>query len=209
MGLATTGHFLGADARRELTAAVRAIEARSSVEIVVAVHPRSAAYAHVDLAVGLAAAMAWLCVFLYHPEPFDFTFLPLEMLGAFAAGALLSWALPPLKRALLRDRTIAREVERAAKTAFVDLGVTACRDRTGLLVFSTTFERRVQVVADSGVPKLAALDGLEARLARALRAGDVKAFAATLASLADAFAEALPRRHDDVNELPDEPLEAA
>jgi uncharacterized membrane protein len=55
------------------------VERVTSAEIVVVLRRASGHYRQADLAAGAVAALAGLCVFLYYPEPFDFTFLPLEL----------------------------------------------------------------------------------------------------------------------------------
>ena len=80
--------------RDAVAAAVSSVEQRTSAEIVIAVRPTSGSYRHVDFAVGNGAALLALCLFLYHPRPFDFTLLPLELGASFAFGALLCASIP-------------------------------------------------------------------------------------------------------------------
>ncbi len=112
---------------------------------------RSGHYRQADLTAGGLAALAALCVFLYHPEPFDFTFLPLELLGLFALTALATARIPPLRRLLSAPRVRDENVHDAARALFVDRGVTRTTGRTGILVYLSALERRVEVVADIGV----------------------------------------------------------
>jgi putative membrane protein len=201
--------WFGETSKAAMKKTVEALESRSSVEVVVAVHPASASYRHAEWITGSLFALVWLAVFLYSPEPFDFTFLPLELLGAGAAGALLAWAVGPWKRALTRRRTMSREVERSAKAAFFDLGVSRTRGRTGVLVFLSVFERRAILVRDAGVPKLAEFGPAERELAGALEKSDLERATKILEGLGDALARALPRAAGDVNELADDVVEAA
>jgi putative membrane protein len=90
----------------------------------------------------------------------------------------------------------------------VALGVGRTRDRNGVLVFVSLFERRVGVVADVGIDPRAmgaawtdAVGALEASLAAG---ADTERFLAALAALGPPLAAAMPHRDDDVNELPDE-----
>jgi putative membrane protein len=189
--------------REDVRNVVREVERKTSAELVVAVAPHAASYRHVDFAVGLVCAFAVLCVFLYHPRPFDFTLLPVELGFAFLCGVLLSLAIPPLRRALVRRRTLDENAARAARAAFVALGVHKTLGRTGLLVHLASFERRVDVVADVNVPE-AAIASARERLDAAVKAGEPAAFLSALRELAAPLGEALPRAHDDENELADE-----
>jgi len=199
--------FFGAAAQTKVRVLVAELERASSAEVMVAVHPRSASYRDSEWLVGTVFAMLWLAVFLYHPQPFDFTFLPLELAVSFLAGVLLTRAVNPIKRALTSGRAALREVDRAAKTAFHDLGVSRTRGRTGVLVFVSMLEGRAQIVRDVGVPKLELFASLAPRLDRAVRRRDFAAFAALLAELGAALADALPRAAGDENELANELLE--
>jgi len=201
--------FFGPLAKARVQTLVSELEKASSVEVIVSVHPRSASYRDAEWLAGALFAAAWLAVFLYHPVSFDFTFLPLELAGAFLAGALLARAANPVKRLLTRRRAASREVDRAAKTAFHDLGVSRTRARTGVLVFVSMLEGRAQLVPDVGVPKLDEIAALGPRLNQAVRQRDLLKLASVLAELGPAFARVLPKAHDDRNELSDELQEGA
>ena len=79
------------EAKQRVAAAVTAIETKTSAEIVVMMRPDSGSYRQADLVAGAIAAFAYLCIFLYAPEPFDFTYFPLEQAActgrSFAAPA--------------------------------------------------------------------------------------------------------------------------
>lgn len=204
--------FFDADGKRLVTQAVKQAEAKTSAELVVVVRPASARYGHVDGLVGLSTAMAFLCVFLYAPTPFDFTYLPLELAGAFAFGVLCALGVPSLKRALVPRAEMTRAVRSAACETFVERGVHRTRGRSGVLVCVSSFERRVELVTDVGVKAATASrewDAACATLEAAVRRRDVQAFAAGLVSLGAALAGPLPRADDDENELPDAPQEVA
>ena len=204
--------FFDEDGKRVLTDAVKEAERQTSGEIVIVVRPASDAYRHVDLLVGLLLSAAALCVFLYHPDPFDFTYLPLELLAVFAVGFVSSLGIPPLKRALVPRGALARAARRGAREAFVDRGIHRTHRRTGVLVCVSTFERCVELVADVGIDPAAFDDAWSAvrrDLERAVRRADVPAFAAAIVALGRALAKPLPRHAGDENELPDAPLEVA
>jgi putative membrane protein len=195
--------------RARIKRAVAEIEEKTSAELVVAVHPASSGYPAASWLAGTVLAAAWLLVFLYHPEPFDFTYLPLEIAGWFLLGFFVARSIPTVKRVLVRKKTRALEVERASKVVFVDLGITKTRARSGLLVFVSLLEREVRILRDAGVPQLDAIASLSSRLADSVRRDDVEGFCSILAELGPALAEPLPRGADDENELPDAPEEAA
>jgi putative membrane protein len=199
--------FFDDAAKARIRTLVAEVERGSAAEIVVAVHPDSAPYREVEWLAGTAVATTWLLLFLYLPESFDFTFLPVELAICFMAGMLLVRMVGPLKRLLARSKTMEHEVDRTAKTLFHDLGITRTRGRTGILVFASMLEGRVVVLRDGGIPKIEAFDAIQSRLDAAARARDFAAFEAALATLGPELERALPRTHDDENELVDELVE--
>jgi putative membrane protein len=195
-------------AKEQVSDAIRAVEAQTSAEVVVAVRPKSGHYRHTDYLVGSVAAFGALGVLLFADQAFTVLYMPLDTAIAFALGAACSAFLSPVRR-LLTSRTLMRDnVRQAARAVFVDLGVTKTRDRNGILVYVSAFEQRVEVVADVGVDTAAlgagwtkTLDGLSKSMTGIPR---LDHFLDALRSLGPVLGERMPRRADDVNELPDE-----
>lgn len=75
----------------------------------------------------------------------------LFILLAGTAGGLIGAFVPPARRALIGPRTLTRTVHRNAMKAFVDEEVFNTRDRTGILLFISTFEHRIEVLGDVGI----------------------------------------------------------
>lgn len=193
-------------ARRRVGEAVGEAESRTAAEVVVVVRHASAPWREVDLAVGASASFVVLLVLLFYPVTFAVESMPLDVALAFAAGALLCAFVPPFKRALLPRKRVVAQVRARAREAFVDQGVSKTRGRTGILVYVSTFERRVDVVADVGVDARL-LEVQERALSESLQRGpDLDAFLAGIRAIGPALASALPRAEDDVNELPDAPV---
>lgn len=187
--------------------AVAEVEQRTSAEIVVALRRTSGHYRQADLTAGGLAALAALCVFLYHPEPFDFTFLPLEILGISGFVAAACAHLPPLRRLLTPRRVRDENVHDAARAFFVDRGVTHKTRRTGVLIYLSALEHRVEVVADIGVDEAALgprWKASHALLAAAFAEGSLDRFLEALRGLGPILGDELPHHAGDASELPDE-----
>ena len=199
--------FLTDPAKAALLEAVRAVEARSSAEVVVAVRERSGSYLHADLLAGIVAANLVLFYQLFSPWEFS---LPMIQVAPAAAGVVVGLATsitPWARRALTRRRERERMMRTAARATFVEKGVADTRARTGILVYVGVLERMAEIVADVGVTRAVPADrwaAATARVSEAARQGDAAAVAAAVASLTDVLAAALPRSADDVNELADE-----
>lgn len=56
-----------------------------------------------------------------------------------------------LKRLFISKRELDEEVEEAARISFFNEGLYQTRDKTGILLFISVFERRVWVLADKGI----------------------------------------------------------
>jgi len=127
---------------------------------------------------------------------------------AYALTVKLSshWGGP---RRLLTSATRRRDqVRRQASRVFTERRVSGTRERTGLLLYLSAFERLGVLVPDLGVEALlprAVLNDLEAGWAQAKGREDFEARVLQgLDTLVEPLAKALPRREDDENELSNE-----
>ncbi len=201
--------FLGSSGREALKVAVRAVEARSSAELVVTVRPQAGSYAAVDLVWALFAGLLALAVGLFSPVEFSTLALFLEPIFVGLIAWSLSRSLPFMRRLLVPRETRESRVREAAAALFHERRVHQTRGRTGILIHVALLERTCDVIADLGVSEAVDAerwDGAVEQLRASLPAGgDAVAFARVVETLGDLLEEALPRAADDVNELPDEP----
>ncbi|MBA3457928.1 MAG: hypothetical protein H0T42_32900, partial [Deltaproteobacteria bacterium] len=197
--------FLDDEAHAAFKETIEDIESASAVEVVVAMRRRSAGYLHANLIVGLVIAFAGLAAMLFASYPFGLVAILVDpfVVGA-VAGAVVE-LLPIVKRVLTPQQVRRRHVEHAARATFVDRGVHNTTDRSGLLVYISWLEQQVALVADSNLEKAFTAEALrqaESALTSAMARGGV-AVARELGKLETALAAAMPRRADDLNELPD------
>jgi putative membrane protein len=201
--------FTDQSARADVAAAIREVETVTSAEIVVAVRPRSGHYRHTDYLVGFAFSFGALLVFLFDSHEFALAFMPVDTLLAFVIGTILTANAPPLRRLLTSKKLMLANVRTSSRAAFVDLGIDRTSARTGILVYASMFEQRVEVVPDTGIDAAVlgpAFASAVASLDAAVRRGaSFPQFVVALRSLGPVLAKALPRLEGDVNELPDEP----
>jgi len=191
---------------------IETVEARTGVQVLVAVVPRSDSYAELPWkAFALGASLAGAAVVLANVW---LTALldTLIILGTAAVCALLAVFIPPFARLFLRDVRSHAEVKQYAESLFFRRELFRTRERTAVLVLVSRFERRIEILPDTGLagrvrdtdwhqvieamtPHLrdarafhALQDGIGA-VERVLRANGVRAAAATM------------------NELPNRPIE--
>jgi len=197
--------FLDDEARAAFKEAIEAIENASGVEIVIAIRRKSAGYFHANLIVGLVAAFAGLAVMLFSSASFGLVSI---LIDPFIAGALAAGAIeltPGIKRLLTPASVRRRHVDQAARATFVDRGVHNTLDRSGLLVYISWLEQQIALVADSALLRSATPEVIAAAQAEANGAmpGGGVAVARALVAYKDLLARAMPRRAEDLNELPD------
>lgn len=201
--------FFQPEAKRRIGDVVREVEAVTSAEVVVSVAPSSARYREAPLVVGALAALGMLLLVLFHPAEVRLVAIPVDVVLAFGAAAILTDKIDPLRRIVCGRRRMREETRRAARTLFVDRHLTRTRRRSAVFVYLSTFEKRVEVVADLGVEAAVpapdwqvAVDRLGLAIADRF---DLDAFVGALRSLGPLLSVALPRDEDDENELPDAP----
>jgi putative membrane protein len=198
-----------------IQAAVREAEERTSGEIVPHVVDRSDEYATAawkGAALGaLLGPMAALAIHRWS----DLWGVPLALwialpapLGA-AIGYLLADLLAPVKRWMVGEAVLDARARRRAAVAFVDQEVFNTRERTGILLFLSLFERRVVLLADAGIHQKVEegqWEAITSRLAAGIRQGRP---GPALLEAIRACGELLERhqverRTDDLDELPNE-----
>jgi putative membrane protein len=149
--------FLTEAERQRISEATRRAEALTSGEIVPMVvsashdYPLAALVGAVAFALPLALALTPFIaapLWLGHHEMW--IFLALFCLLALPAHALVKRS-PALKRWFLSADQVDEEVREAAVTAFFDEKLYRTRQENGILIFISVLERRVWVLADSGI----------------------------------------------------------
>ncbi len=151
--------FTEAD-RQRIREAVAQAEGRTSGEIVPYVVPQSSQYAvavwrgaSLGAIVALGVAMlvvqfyeGWGLPWLYASWGTAVLVLAAGTLGAFAAAYV-----PALKRVMAGTTLLDRRVHQRAMQAFVEEEVFSTRDRTGILLFISLLEHRIEVLGDAGI----------------------------------------------------------
>jgi putative membrane protein len=201
--------LFGDDAKKRVAAAIHHVEKQTSAEVVVMVRRTSGRYGHANVTAGSVAGITMLVFVLFHPKVVPLAAIPIDVVLAFAAATITTAYVDPLRRLFVGARVMNEAVLTAARAAFVERGISKTRGRTGILVYVSTFERRLEIVHDVGCDASTATDAW-ARATRglheAIASSDLGAFVEALRALGPALAADLPALEDDVNELPDEPV---
>lgn len=194
--------------KKRVEALVREVESKSSAELVVTVRPSSGSHRAADLVFASLLAFLGLAVYVYAPVEFTDDLTPPSIALLFFAGLGFSSRVPAVRRLFSPKKRRAELVRNAARAAFVDQGITCTRDRTGILIYVSTFERLAEVVVDIGILRRESAGEPLATIREIERVvcedKDLEAFEKAVRALGVWLAEALPPRIDDRNELADE-----
>jgi putative membrane protein len=208
----TTRLFTQGDLQR-ISAAIAAAESKTSGEVVPFVVDQSDDYDEADLRAVLTGGVIPLLLVVAARKltdmwiPFDPLEVTMMILLGMAAGWAASTFLPPVRRFFAGARLMERRVAQRAGEAFIAEEVFATRDRTGILLFLSVFERRVLVVGDSGISAHVRKEDWETvvrHVTDGLRTGKPAEGLIAGLSLCGTLLQqhGVTRKSDDTNELP-------
>jgi len=152
--------FLSEEEKKEIESCVKEVEKNTSGEIVPMVVSASYHYPMSNmigaLIFSLLISIGVTLVFSIRKSWGGATVLDLWLFPAVFAVSFLIFhelvkRIPWLKRIFITKTEIDEEVEEAAMTSFYRNGLNNTRDRTGVLIFISVFERRTFVLADEGI----------------------------------------------------------
>ena len=189
-----------------LTAAVRELEACSCAEVVIEIRKRSGSYAHAEARFAALFAFAGLLLLLFSPWPFAAGWVAVDVVLLYALGIWIAKRSDVVRRLMTTRRERAEQVRRTAAAVFHERGVANTIGETGVLVYLSQLERRIEILADRGilltVPALAWNQLLE--LARA-HAGTAETLVEVVRALTPLLEAHLPMREGDRDELSNAP----
>ena len=140
--------------------AVKEAEQRTSGEIVTYVVQRSASYAVAQWRIGASfALLAYIVVLIgsmaYSGWSLGWLFslggMGLAVLVSATLGLLIVKFVPGIERIFVGSQSMMEAVRDRSVRAFLEEEVFDTRERTGILIFISLFERRVEVVGDTGI----------------------------------------------------------
>jgi putative membrane protein len=196
-----------------VAAAVKQAEATTSGEIVPVVVIRShnypeAVWRGATLGALAGALLAGLAHLLGGFWGMSWLWIVLPAVAGGAAGLGAASLIPVLRRLLASPDEMDHQVRRRALQAFVEHEVFNTRERTGVLLLLSLYERRVVVLGDAGINAKVEQhewDGIARDLASGARAGKTAAALITAVGRCGELLQrrGVERRADDTDELPD------
>ncbi len=218
-------NLLTSDEKDRISRAVEEAEANTGGEIVTAIIPESDDYAFRELLFGITAGLLTFVIILLFISPFESlvdrlfwsdsaVLLPLSMtsLSLISGGIFyFLFQIPALDRFVVGRKAMAEAVRRRALRHFVESNAYDTIDRTGVLLFISVLERRVELIADKGINTKVTPDTWDRIVSSLIRGIKKKKTAeAVISAIKDIgtiLAEHVPPRADDSNELSDGPME--
>ena len=191
--------------RDRITAAIRAVEARTSGEIVCVLAEQSADSGALPILLAALVALVapWLLV--------AFTMLPVLAILSWQIVVFLALALllclPRVRVALIPRRARRATAFRVATEQFFTRSVSRKQDRSGILIFVSLAEHYARIIADDGidgrVPQSHWQAAVDALIAQAREGRVADGFVAAIETCGAVLAEHFPRTDGSPNELPD------
>jgi putative membrane protein len=189
-----------------ITTAVRKLEGGSCAEVVVEVRGRSGSYAHASARFAALAAFVALLVLLFSPWTFRAAWVAMDVAAAYAIALYAARRSDSVRQLMTTARERANVVRLGAAAAFYERGIANTEAETGVLLYLSLMERRMELLADRGV--LAAVPSREwnqiaahVRTRNATPATLIEA----LDSLGPLLAQRMPALAGDRDELCNEP----
>ncbi len=195
-----------AEQKERIEAAVKAAELTTSGEIVPMVVDSSYEYPRAELigsgtlalACGLVGSWAWGGESIWW-------FVPVFAL-AFILCFFVIRSCPWIKRKLIHPDEMVAETREKALVSFLEQGLHETRDKTGILILISLFERRVVVLADSGINAKVpehTWDEIVAMIVPGLKKGQpCDAICQAISRCGELLSDHFPRKEDDTDELP-------
>lgn len=194
---------------KQVAERVEKLESQSSVELVVVLSDESGHYREIEGHCGFAAVLTLLVFALYSPWEYPPELLMAGVVIAYLIGYALGLKISGLRRLFSSAARRRRQVESQARDAFMQKKVSHTRERTGLLLYLSEFERMARLIPDTGIEAKVPLAVFNTQQAKwddtaSTLAALEEAVLKGLDELAAILAEHLPRPEDDQDELPNE-----
>lgn len=217
--------LLSSEGAERISQLVEKAEAESGGEISVTIISESDDYAFRELLFALAFGILSYVLLVVFINPLGLLVnkllwnvssltLPLLMFTiSFTIGAIFYFLfqIPSLDRLVVGRKRMAEAVRRRALRQFVEAEIFNTVDRTGILLFISNLERRVELIADKGINSLVVPEtwnAIVAELADGMKKKQTEAALTTaIKAIGELISVHVPRRPDDKNELSNKPTE--
>jgi putative membrane protein len=148
------------DQKKRIEKAVQNLEAKTSGEMVPYIVPDSDNYVEgtlytiisfliIGVVMIMGASLVWLL-----PAGITIIEILIFLIVMMFLGFLMSFVFPSIRIQMVSNNTVDRRVMQRAETAFLQREIFNTGKRIGILLFISELERKVIILADSGINKL-------------------------------------------------------
>jgi putative membrane protein len=203
--MANAESFFTEHEKEQIRQAVIAQELKTAGEIVPMIVSASARYAEVELAGLILGLVCGILAEWQLSDPWSSYLIHLWPLIGATVG-FVACRIPTFKRHLIPAGMVADAVHLRCLAAFSAEGLHYTREHTGVLIFVSLFEHRVEILADRGINEKVSpgtWDELVRMLTAGLKSGTAcDAFCQAIERCGEILASHFPRLPDDQDELP-------
>jgi putative membrane protein len=134
-----------------ITDSIHELERCSCAEVVVEVRARSGSYAHADARFASLLAFVALLVLLFSPWPFQPIWVAIDVAIVWFLGIYSARRSDHVRRLMTSENERATQARVVAASVFHDRGVANTSAETGVLVYLSIMEGRLELLADRGI----------------------------------------------------------
>ena len=202
--------FFSEAEKQQIAATIGKVEQKTSGEVVAMVVESSDTYPEASLLAGLTIGglAALLVTDLFLADSLGY-FVPLLACGAIGVASLAK-ITPRLLRLFIPTSRLNTKVAERALCAFYEKKLHTTRDNTGVLFFISLLERKIWILADSGIYQKISQDALMAHandIAVGIKQGQAcNALCRQIEAVGVILAHHFPIKADDTNELSNQVL---
>lgn len=188
----------------KISEAVREAELLTTGEIVPMVVTQSDDYPGARWRLAIVTALFFGFLAYFFLGDFD----PAWILWVQIPGLYIGYGLgnfSAVLRPFLESSKVDEEVHQRALQAFISLDLHATKDRTGILIMASLFERRVEILADTGINAKVSKDtwqGIVADMIGRIKSDNLtEGFCIAVRECGEVLAKDFPGSHDNPDEI--------
>lgn len=208
--------------KEKIKASVKEAESKTSGEISTGFIKESDNYAVYELTFAVFTGLVYFIAMLFFTDSIEesiknmfWEYSPLYLLIFYGFSTFLVIAIvyllaniPFIDRLIVPKAVMRQKVNQRAERHFLESGVYDTKDRTGILIFISYLERRVELLADKGISEKIPRekwDAIVGHIIDGIKSNQlVKHLSESIRECGNLLAEQFPIQPDDVNELKDD-----
>lgn len=213
---------LTATGKEKISKAIQKAESKTSGELAVVIAKKSYDYAIYELTFAVVCGLVTFLICMVEYNPIDeyiksnfwiesSVITPAVIgFGSFLVIGIMYLVanLPFIDRLIVPNKIQEEKVKEKAQLSFLKQGVHITKDRTGVLIFISNLERRVEILADSGIAKIYSNDSWDKQLDKiitGITCGDfVTELCLVIEEIGTVLKDNFPIQKDDINEISDD-----